>query len=150
MFVCKFYLHKFVCDQWSMIHYYTSHVCAISIFFFIHLLFLPLSVHLNNSESALLHFRQVSSQDYVLISYGKDHIQSDVVTVQWLESAQRLKSVQLLKSVQRLEFAHLNYKQFFSFFSQRKKIRCRQISWARKPHVKSRSTFYPQWSKLFV
>lgn len=92
------------------------------IFFFIHLLFLPFSVHLNNCEFALLHFRQVSSQDYVLILYGKDHIQSDVVTVQ------RLESVQRLKSVQRLEFAHLNYKQFFSFFSQRKKIRCRQIS----------------------
>lgn len=122
---------------------YIPCMCHIYLFF-IHLLFLPLSVYLNNSEFALLHLRQVSSQDYVLILYGKDHIQSDVVTVQ------RLESVQRLKSVQRLEFAHLNYKQFFSFFSQRKKIRCRQISWTRKPHVKSRSTFYPQWSKLFV
>lgn len=88
---------------------YIPCMCHIYLFF-IHLLFLPLSVYLNNSEFALLHLRQVSSQDYVLILYGKDHIQSDVVTVQ------------------RLEFAHLNYKQFFSFFSQRKKIRCRQIS----------------------
>lgn len=141
MFVCKFYLHKFVYDQWSMIHYYTSHVCAISIFIsFIFLFF----ASFHNYVFALLHFRQVFFQDYVLILYSKDHIQSDVVTVQ------RMESVQRLKSVQRLEFAHLNYKQFFSFFSQRKKIRCRQISWTRKPHGKSRSTFYPQWSKLFV
>lgn len=97
---------------------YIPCMCHIYLYF-IHLFFFA-SFH--NYVFALLHFRQVSSQDYVLILYGKDHIQSDVVTVQ------RVESVQRLKSVQRLEFAHLNYKQFFSFFSQRKKIRCHQIS----------------------
>lgn len=131
MFANFIYINLYTINDWWSTIIHPMYVPYLS--FFIHLLFfLPLSVHLNNCEFALLHVHQVSSQDYVLILYGKDHIQSDVVTVQ------------------RLEFAHLNCKQFFSFFSQRKKIRCRQISWTRKPHVKSKSTFYPQWSKLFV